>query len=80
MHTDQLQLLPGDNESGKTTLIAKLQGTEDPKKGAGLEYQYIGVKDEYRDGECIYLICWTKMGSWIKAAVALQNVLGYRHW
>ena len=41
----------GDKESGKTTLIAKLQGNEDPKKGAGLEYGYIDVRDEYRDGE-----------------------------
>jgi ATPase subunit of ABC transporter with duplicated ATPase domains len=40
----------GDNESGKTTLIAKLQGVEEPKKGAGLEYYYIDVRDEYRDG------------------------------
>ena len=42
--------LPGDNESGKTTLIAKLQGIEEPKKGIGLEYYYLNVKDEYRDG------------------------------
>lgn len=41
----------GDNASGKTTLIAKLQGVEDPKKGAGLEYAYIDVRDEYRDGK-----------------------------
>jgi hypothetical protein len=40
----------GDKESGKTTLIAKLQGNEDPKKGAGLEYGYINVRDEYREG------------------------------
>ena len=40
----------GDSESGKTTLIAKLQGIEDPKKGCGLEYAYIEVRDEYRDG------------------------------
>ena len=43
--------IPGENESGKTTLIAKMQGAEDPKKGAGLEYMYIDVKDEYRDGK-----------------------------
>ncbi|KAJ8303022.1 hypothetical protein KUTeg_019418 [Tegillarca granosa] len=30
-----------DNECGKTTLIAKLQGVEEPKKGSGLEYYYI---------------------------------------
>lgn len=41
----------GDKESGKTTLVAKLQGNEDPKKGAGLEYGYIDVRDEYRDGK-----------------------------
>ena len=41
----------GDKESGKTTLIAKLQVNDDPKKGAGLEYHYIDVRDEYRDGE-----------------------------
>ena len=40
----------GDNECGKTTLIAKLQGVEEPKKGSGLEYYYVDVKDEYRDG------------------------------
>lgn len=45
-------LVLGDNASGKTTLIAKLQGVEDPKKGSGLEYAYIDVRDEYRDGKC----------------------------
>ena len=41
----------GDRESGKTTLVAKLQGNVDPKKGYGLlEYAYIDVRDEYRDG------------------------------
>lgn len=44
-------LISGDIGSGKTTVIAKLQGVEDPKKGAGLEYAYIDVRDEYRDGE-----------------------------
>lgn len=43
--------LTGDRESGKTTLVAKLQGNVDPKKGSGLEYAYIDVRDEYRDGE-----------------------------
>ena len=46
-----LVFVPGDKESGKTTLIAKLQGNEDPKKGAALEYCYVDVRDEYRDGE-----------------------------
>jgi dynein light intermediate chain 1 len=40
----------GDNESGRTTLVAKLQGNDDPKRGAGLEYHYIDVKDDDRDG------------------------------
>lgn len=44
----------GDNESGKTTLIAKLQGVDEPKKGTGLEYYYIDVKDEYRDGKSVF--------------------------
>jgi len=48
----------GDNESGKTTLIAKLQGVEDPKKGSGLEYAYIDVRDEYRDDH-------TRLSVWI---------------
>ena len=43
----------GDNESGKTTLIAKLQGVEDPKKGSGLEFAYIDVRDDYRDGRLL---------------------------
>lgn len=51
-------LVLGDNESGKTTLIAKLQGVEDPKKGAGLEYAYIDVRDEYRDDH-------TRLGVWV---------------
>ena len=48
-------LVLGDNDSGKTTLVAKLQGTEEPKKGCGLEYFYLDVKDEYRDGEYSFL-------------------------
>ncbi|XP_052867842.1 cytoplasmic dynein 1 light intermediate chain 2 [Anopheles cruzii] len=51
-------LVLGDNASGKTTLIAKLQGVEDPKKGSGLEYAYIDVRDEYRDD-------LTRLGVWI---------------
>ncbi len=40
----------GDNESGRTTLVAKLQGNDDPKGGAGLEYHYIDIRDDDRDG------------------------------
>lgn len=43
-------LVLGDNETGKTTMVAKLQGLKDPKKGWGLEYAYIDVRDDYRDG------------------------------
>lgn len=43
-------LVLGENETGKTTMVAKLQGVEDPKKGSGLEYAYIDVRDDYRDG------------------------------
>jgi len=39
-------LVLGDRESGKTTLLAKLQGNEDPKKGSGLEFGYIEVRDD----------------------------------
>jgi hypothetical protein len=28
-----------------------LQGVDEPKKGSGLEFMYINVKDEYRDGK-----------------------------
>ena len=48
--------LTGDRESGKTTLVAKLQGNVDPKKGSGLEYAYIDVRDEYRDGEWKHIL------------------------
>lgn len=41
----------GDNEAGKTTLIAKLEANEDPRKGSGLEYHVIDVQDKYGDGK-----------------------------
>lgn len=49
--TSKCLVVLGDNESGRTTLVAKLQGNDDPKRGAGLEYHYIDVKDEDRDGK-----------------------------
>ena len=64
----------GDNESGRTTLIAKLQGNDDPKRGAGLEYHYIDVKDDDRDGMKIlfenkilifFYLDTPKLGVWI---------------
>ncbi|RZC37623.1 cytoplasmic dynein 1 light intermediate chain 1 [Asbolus verrucosus] len=51
-------LVLGDNESGKTTIVAKLQGVEDPKKGSGLEYAYIDVRDDYRDDQ-------TRLSVWV---------------
>nr|XP_032529912.1 cytoplasmic dynein 1 light intermediate chain 1-like [Danaus plexippus plexippus] len=51
-------LVLGDNETGKTTLIAKLQGVEDPKKGSALEYAFIDVRDEYRDDH-------TRLSVWV---------------
>lgn len=45
----------GENETGKTTLIAKMQGVDEPKKGSGLEYMYVDVKDEDRDGMFLHL-------------------------
>merc|ERR1719175_552513 len=56
--TSKSLLVLGDKESGKTTLIAKLQGNEDPKKGSGLEYGYIDVRDEYREDH-------TRLSHWI---------------
>ncbi|XP_074644368.1 cytoplasmic dynein 1 light intermediate chain 2-like isoform X2 [Tubulanus polymorphus] len=48
----------GDNDSGKTSLVAKFQGNEDLKKGMGLEYHYLDVKDEIRDDQ-------TRLSTWI---------------
>uniref|UniRef100_H2V4P8 Dynein light intermediate chain n=1 Tax=Takifugu rubripes TaxID=31033 RepID=H2V4P8_TAKRU len=42
-------LVFGEDGSGKTTLMAKLQGAEHNKKGRGLEYLYLSVHDEDRD-------------------------------
>ena len=48
--------IAGDNESGKTTMVAKLQGVEEPRKGSGLEYYYMDVTDEYRDGNTMFFL------------------------
>ncbi|XP_020794482.2 cytoplasmic dynein 1 light intermediate chain 2 isoform X2 [Boleophthalmus pectinirostris] len=42
-------LIFGEDGTGKTTLMAKLQGAEHNKKGRGLEYLYLSVHDEDRD-------------------------------
>ncbi|KAJ8400450.1 hypothetical protein AAFF_G00395740 [Aldrovandia affinis] len=39
----------GEDGSGKTTIMSKLQGAEHNKKGRGLEYLYLSVHDEDRD-------------------------------
>lgn len=51
-------LVLGDNETGKTTLVAKMAGLDTPKKGSGLEYNFIEIRDEYREDS-------TKLGAWI---------------
>ena len=43
-------LSAGEVGSGKTTLVAKLQGVEDYMKGRGLEYLYFSVHDDDVDG------------------------------
>uniref|UniRef100_A0A8C7X877 Dynein light intermediate chain n=1 Tax=Oryzias sinensis TaxID=183150 RepID=A0A8C7X877_9TELE len=42
-------LVFGEDGSGKTTLMSKLQGADHNKKGRGLEYLYLSVHDEDRD-------------------------------
>jgi ABC-type branched-subunit amino acid transport system ATPase component len=44
-------ILLGDNESGRSTLVARLKGAENVSKGIGIEYHYIDIKDEDRDGK-----------------------------
>lgn len=44
-------MLLGDNESGKTGIIAKLKHSDEVRKGAGLEYHYLDVNPDYKDGE-----------------------------
>ncbi|KAM8967852.1 cytoplasmic dynein 1 light intermediate chain 1 [Pelodytes ibericus] len=44
-------LLLGEDGAGKTSLIGKLQGIEEYKKGRGMEYLYISVHDEDRDDQ-----------------------------
>ncbi|XP_012502316.1 PREDICTED: cytoplasmic dynein 1 light intermediate chain 1 [Propithecus coquereli] len=44
-------LLLGEDGAGKTSLIRKIQGIEEYKKGRGLEYLYLNVHDEDRDDQ-----------------------------
>lgn len=48
----------GDDETGKTSLIAKLAGSETVIKSSGLEYNFLDIRDEYREES-------TKLGVWI---------------
>ncbi|KAJ7322517.1 hypothetical protein JRQ81_018804 [Phrynocephalus forsythii] len=44
-------VLLGEDGAGKTSLIGKLQGIEEYKKGRGMEYLYLNVHDEDRDDQ-----------------------------
>lgn len=46
---------PGEDGAGKTSLIGKIQGIEEYKKGRGMEYLYLNVHDEDRDGESVFV-------------------------
>lgn len=50
-HKQMNQMFVGEDGSGKTSLMSKLQGADHNKKGRGLEYLYLSVHDEDRDGE-----------------------------
>ncbi|XP_076321398.1 cytoplasmic dynein 1 light intermediate chain 2-like isoform X2 [Tachypleus tridentatus] len=54
----KLLLVLGDEGSGKTSLIARIQGNRDAKKGSGLEFNCVVVQDDYRDDH-------TRLGVWI---------------
>ncbi|OXB54128.1 hypothetical protein ASZ78_001476 [Callipepla squamata] len=41
----------GEDGAGKTSLIGKIQGIEEYKKGRGMEYLYLNVHDEDRDDQ-----------------------------
>ncbi|CAH8873273.1 unnamed protein product [Trichobilharzia szidati] len=47
----------GDEKCGKSTLISRLQGSEDMKEGFGLEYLLIDIKDEARDAITNLSVC-----------------------
>ncbi|XP_019721639.1 cytoplasmic dynein 1 light intermediate chain 1 isoform X1 [Hippocampus comes] len=51
-------LVMGEVGSGKTTLVAKLQGVEEYMKGRGLEYLYISVHDDDIDDH-------TRCNAWV---------------
>lgn len=55
--------------------MAKLQGIEDPKKGSGLEYTYIEIRDEYRE-DTTHLSVFTLDGD--KAHFPLRKEIVFR--
>lgn len=57
--TDKSMIIIGDNQCGKTTLVAKLQGIDDLTKGIGLEYAYIDIRDDYKEDH-------TKLNVWVQ--------------
>lgn len=64
--------LAGEDGSGKSSLMAKLQGTEHNKKGRGLEYLYLNVHDEDRDGE---FISYTFLSLWLLYSCSLYKTM-----
>ena len=46
--------LLGDDGTGKTSFVTKLRspGDDEIKKGSGLEFAFVDVHDEERDGRC----------------------------
>ncbi|CAH8873279.1 unnamed protein product [Trichobilharzia szidati] len=58
----------GDEECGKSTLIARLQGTHDQKKGYGLYFTVLDIKDEERDDQ-------TELKVWLLDSHAVHNQL-----
>ncbi|XP_002016992.2 cytoplasmic dynein 1 light intermediate chain 2 [Drosophila persimilis] len=51
----------GDNGTGKTSLLAKLNGKKSPEYGVSLEYDYIDVRDDI-NGDKAQLGVWTING------------------
>lgn len=56
----------GEVGSGKTTLVAKLQGIEEYMKGRGLEYLYFSVHDDDIDGnqQMLHLLHMFALSTW----------------
>ncbi|VDQ12972.1 unnamed protein product [Trichobilharzia regenti] len=74
-------IIVGDEECGKSTLIARLQGTRDQQKGFGLNFTLLDIKDEERDGmnwiplDIILNLDQTELKVWILDRHAVHNHL-----